>query len=183
MDNRAQQDDNGVIRQEGCTTNPRNNYEECPPLFDRKDPAYSDCINYCRDGETFWSFTDINVPYGLGGGIEVQAAQDILIADSMFRNNLAGRGTAVGVANANRLTVFNTTYVEADVDGTGDTTPGAKTIHVSSPLGSRPLAQDRCAAAPCSPGFSCEFSMLSIECTRCAFNVDIFALLLYSFPN
>ncbi len=164
-DNRAQQDDNGVIRQEGCATNPRTNYEECPPLFDRKDPDYSDCVNFCRDGETFWSFTDINVPYGLGGGIEVLTAQDILIADSMFRNNLAGKGTAVGVANANRLTVFNTTYVEADVDGTGDTTPGVKTIDVSSPL-----AQDRCAAAPCSPGFSCEFSMFSLECTQCAFN-------------
>ena len=57
FDNRAQQDDNGVIRQEGCATNPRNNPEECPPLFDRKDPTYSDCVNYCRDGETFWSYT------------------------------------------------------------------------------------------------------------------------------
>jgi hypothetical protein len=95
-DNRAQQDDNGVIRQEGCATNPRTNYEECPPLFDRKDlENYGDCVNFCRDGETFWSFTDINVPYGLGGGIEVLTAQDILIADSMFRNNLAGKGTAV----------------------------------------------------------------------------------------
>lgn len=83
----------------------------------------------------------------------------------MFRNNVAGTGTAIGVANAERLTVTNTTYVEADVDGTGETVPGPRTISVNYPL-----TQDECSAAPCRLGFSCEFSMLSIQCTPCAFN-------------
>lgn len=105
------------------------------------------------------------MPYGAGGGINVQAAAEVLIADSIFTNNIAGKGTAVSVASADRLTVTNTTYVEADVDGTGETGPGPKTVYVKNPL-----TQDECSAAPCRPGFSCEFSMFSLRCDPCEFN-------------
>ena len=165
FDNRAQRDDNGIIRQEGCATNPRTNPEDCPPLFDRRDPLYADCVNYCRDGETLWSYTDFEVPYGVGGGINVQAAQKILIEDTIFTNNVAGKGTAVGVAAAEQVTMKNVTYVEADLEGTGGTGPTAKTVALTNPL-----TQDICTDTPCELGFSCDFSLFSLRCDPCAFN-------------
>ena len=158
-DNRGSPDANGVVRHMGCYAGLRNEQTaaNCPKNFDRRDPQYETCNDFCRSGETFWSYTNFTIPFGVGGAINILGGQGISIQNSKFQNNVAGRGTAVGVASAESFVVKNTTYIDA-----------GHTLQIRNPL-----TQSQCAEAPCDPGFSCEFSKklrLSLSCDTCAFN-------------
>lgn len=139
FDNRAAPDANNVVRSPHCYNG----------------NTATDAANLCPVGEAFWSYTAFDVPYGYGGAIASFGQGTLMISDSLFDANQAGRGTTLSAVAAELLIVRNSS-VQAD-------DPFAIYLENSRP-------QLTCQEAGCDLGMRCEFAQLSLVCIQCQQN-------------
>ena len=113
--------------------------------------GYEGDMVYCPTGQTFWSYTDIEVPQGSGGAIATTGSAHVTVTGSEFSANAAGYGDALSVSGSESFQVKNTQFQDVNSD----------TISTEG------VAAYDCDRFPCEPGERCSVSQLSLSCEAC----------------
>jgi hypothetical protein len=104
---------------------------------DLENCAMTSCC--CPRGAPLWSSTTFFVSKGDGGALASSGQNNILITDSVFRENAAPNGASLSVRSAASIRITNTTFDEP----TADTSSIGQFVAISV---------DACAQYPCTVG-------------------------------
>ena len=130
-------------------------------------PADSSCIRStpfcCWIGMSYWSYTDFEVPYGVGGAVNAATGGAVIIRDSRFDMNYAGTGAAVSVVNA-EVEITTTSFAMSTGSRAPDYTSEQDHVDVAA---ARLLT---CETMPCGMGEQCRFDGVSRFCAPCGVN-------------
>eukprot|EP01045_Picozoa_sp_COSAG04_P005276 COSAG04_NODE_242_length_19007_cov_3.089433_8_plen_1575_part_00 len=113
--------------------------------------------NCCPYGTALWSSNEFRVSSGAGGGVRTAGPIDVIICDSVLRNNEAPRGASLSITGASSLRITNTTIDEPSADSSSAVWTVASDVAI-------------CTENPCKPGSQCTFLDFSTFCEPCGEN-------------
>jgi hypothetical protein len=136
-----------------------NNFARNPDCYNADRSADGDQVamdddqelQYCPEGQVFWTSIRFTVPSGTGGAIAAAGTGAVTIKDSRFASNQAGFGDALAATGSAGLIVQNTNF-------------DAITSNTFSLEGVDP---DDCRQHPCAVGERCTVDQLSLHCNPC----------------
>ena len=117
----------------------------------------------CWIGQMYWSYTDFEVPYGVGGAILTASAGSTSIRDSTFQNNYAGTGAAISAVNL-ELDVTNSSF---DMSGNLASQYTAEADHIDAAEANL----QTCETMACNAGMQCRLAGFAVRmCEPCPIN-------------
>lgn len=137
-----------------------------------EDPS----VNMCPRGMFFWSYTDIEIPYGAGGAVFASSDGTVEIRNTEFHSNLAGAGSSLSVVNLRSVEITNATFQMAHSymgQHFSDVEEAYVDEHVAAAdfVGVTGATLETCESMPCPLSNKCEFSGGAVRnCLACQSN-------------